>query len=733
MPFCEIFNSKSPPKDCSPESIFPEQNTLKTNTFHITYEHNMRTSLSRLSVTSILPALTAGALLLLAGCTDSTKKPEVAKEIPTDAKNENSKPEPSPTPARNTAKSQLGKEIQAEFAKPGPSSTLPAWLNDHRVELHWEGPLLYVEEDGTPDNRFAPWLKNVQSRIKGMDPGVTVGLSKKGAEGAWWPSKVGESLPEAKDRNIFKEFFLDPMDGSGIKFVAYYRHDIDKPMEAQHPEWLSLDANGQLIANMDRDKTAHRLCFNSPYREIVKTRLVELAEMGTAGVYFDQDHMSEVCICENCKAKFLAVRGYPMPEKLRPYTNEYLDVAKFIGDTISETFAEWRAALRKVNSDMVFIAGADELVDFLGIHNAESLSDSIDVLKSEFQKCFGGQQHFPGAPLCKLLKSNPEYYAPTRAQQESLVWIIARDAGGGRPAHIWNYKPDKDFGETFHTNMALVAHGDISSTTLEVMSKTHSYNELFQLSKLLGKEFADARPYGWAGVYISNAIKEQAYPAEGRAATSYRQTFEQLFAPVLASTDALQKQHIPFITLFDKDIRAGQISPLTKVLIVPSADLLPADLQASLAKLEANGVKVIRLSSKDTWYLASSVPTLQENLLKDIATQAGQPPIQVEGPADVRTNYFLNHGGTGFLVTAIRDWNYFWFFGQDKTNRRASFPELDPVTGMKLIVRDPALEVESAKVVDFKESPSVEITQNGTMLNLPPLPIYQFIQANCKK
>lgn len=687
---------------------------------------------NRLSTFHCISVIAAVSGLLITGCKDNNKKPQDAREIRSLEQSEPSKPMEAPSPSPSTEQSQLRTDIETEFAQPSPAATLPAWLRNHRVHLHWEGPLLYVEEDGTPDLRFNTWLKNVQSRIKGMDPGVTVGLAKKGGEGSWWPSRVGQSLNEAKDRNIFKEFFLDPVDQSGIDFIAYYRHDIDKPMEALHPEWRALDADGKLIANVDRDKTAHRLCFNSPYREFVKTRLVELAEQGAAGLYFDQDHMPEVCTCDNCRAKFLSVRGYPMPEKLTPFTAEYLDVAKFIGDTVSETFAEWRSAVRQVKSDMVFIAGADELVDFLGIHHAESLSDSIDVLKVEFQKCFGGQQHFPGAPLSKLLKSHPDYYSPTRAQQESLLWITARDAGGGRPAHVWNYKPDKDLGETFHTNMALVAHGNISSTTLDVMARSHSYNELFQLSKLLGREFADARPYGWAAVYISNGIKEQSYPAEGKPPTSYRQTFEQLYAPVLASTEALQKQHIPFVTLFDKDIKAGNISPLTKVLIVPSADLLPADLKSSLAAMESDGLKVVRLSSKDTWHLASSVPALQEKLLQEIANRAGQPPIQVEGPADVRTNYFLNHDGTGILVSAIRDWNYFWFFGKDETNRRSSFPELEPVSGMKLLLRDPALQVDSARVIDFQEAPSVDITQHGTVLSLPPLTIYQFVQVNCK-
>lgn len=667
------------------------------------------------SASTLILIFAAGSLLPLASGMDPSQPP----------KGDEPKKQKGPVP-------KLRETTEDEHPRFEVGSGLPAWLTHNRVHLHWEGPLLYVEEDGTPDARFNAWLKNVQGRIKNMGPGVTIGLAKKGAEGAWWPSRVGASLPEAQTRNVFKEFFLDPMQDSGIRFIAYYRHDIDKPMEALHPEWLSLGENGKPIANLDCDPTAHRLCLNSPYREFVKTRLVELAEQGTSGVYFDQDHMNEVCTCGNCKEQFLAARGYPMAENLKPYTPEFLDVAKFIGASISETFAEWRAAVRKVKPDMIFIAGADELVDFVGIHHDESLPDSIDLLKSEFQKCFGGQQHFPAAPLRTMFKANPAYYAPLRAQQESLLWTIARDAGAGRPAHVWNYKPHKNFGETFHTNMALVAHGAISSTTVDVVANDHSYKDLFALGRLLGNQFADAVPYGWAALHVSTAIKERAYPADGEATRSYKQTFEQLYAPVLAASDALQKEHIPFVTMSDKDVREARISPLTRVLIVPSADLLPHRLQESLANLELDGVNVIRLSSKDPWYLASSVPTLQEMLLKDLVTQSGRPPIQVEGPPKVRVNYFLNRNGKGILVTAIQDWNYFWFFGNDQNSRRSSLPEPELASGMKLVLRDPSMEAANAQIIDFQESPTAEIVRDGTVVNLPPLSIYQFLQVSLK-
>ena len=624
----------------------------------------------------------------------------------------------------------MSDDIKGEFSQHSVSSKLPEWLKQNPVELHWEGGLKYLQEDGTPDKRFNSWLKKIQTKIKEMGPVVTVGLAKHGAEGAWWPSRVGESLPEAKNRNIYKEFFLDPMESSGIKYVAYYRHDIDKAMEKLHPDWVSQDADGKSIPS-DRDETAHRLCFNSPYREFVKTRLVELAGHGTPGVYFDQDHMHEVCTCQNCQKKFLTVRGYPMPKKLKPYTREYLDVAKFIGETISATFAEWRAAVRKANSDMVFIAGADTLVDFKGIHHAESLSDSIDVFKSEFQKCFGDKiKAYKGAsPYSDF---NLSSYTPTRAQQESLSWIIARDMGGGRPAHIWNYKPDKDFGETFHTNMALVAHGNISSTTVEVLAKEHSYGELFNLSRLLGKEFSDSRPYGWVGVYISNSIKEQAYVSGGDGELSFQQRFKDLYAPVSAAVEVLQQEHIPFITLFDKDILSKNISPLTNVVIVPSADKLPMHLKTSLSIIQANGTQVIPLSSQDRWFRKTEAMKLQEKLMSDIVKRR-RPPIQIEAPPDVRVNYFLNHQGTGLLVTAVRDWNNFWFFGDDRSQRRSSLPEQEPITGMKLVIRDPSIQVASAKIIDFDASPEVEKTKDGRTLLLPPLSIYQFMQVNLSK
>jgi hypothetical protein len=47
-------------------------------------------------------------------------------------------------------------------------------------------------------------------------------------------------------------------------------------------------------------------------------------------------------------------------------------------------------------------------------------------------------------------------------------------------------------------------------------------------------------------------------------------------------------------------------------------------------------------------------------------------------------------------------------------------------------VRDPSIVLQSAKIIDFKTSPSVEIPADGKPLQLPNFPIYQFLQITKK-
>jgi hypothetical protein len=139
-----------------------------------------------------------------------------------------------------------------------------------------------------------------------------------------------------------------------------------------------------------------------------------------------------------------------------------------------------------------------------------------------------------------MARDHPEYWNPKRSLGESIAGSIARDLAYGRPAHIWNFKPAAGRDETLWTNLAIVAHGNISSTFVHLKSDSPVYPELFEINRSLGSILADMQPYGEVAVHVSRELLEKAWPAENED-MSYRQRYEALYAPVLQYAQVLPR------------------------------------------------------------------------------------------------------------------------------------------------------------------------------------------------
>jgi len=611
----------------------------------------------------------------------------------------------------------------------GPG-TLPHWFRANRVQRHFEGPLNRAEAVGSlEDPFFTDWLQRIAGAMESRGAKVWVGLAKDRGEGAWWPTRVGESHPLARDTEAFADYFLSAARVHGLRYLAYYRHDIENAAENAHPDWIVRDAQDNPVPSR-RDSTAAWLSLYSPFADFVEDRLVELAERGADGIYFDNIHVPEVDYSDYAREAFLNKYGYPLPVPVSPFTEEYLKAATLTGELITSTFSSWKAAVRNIAPGAVFVVAGTPLAEFSGIHHNEGLADVADSIKIEFQKCFGGQQHFPQAPIRRMLDNNPDFWLPPRSLQEALAWIIARDLAHGRPAHVWNFKPAPDYGETMHTSMAIVSHGCIASTQQIMFPEDASaYQKLFALNDALAPLYARSRPYGEVAIHVSNALKLAYYPAGGSDTVSYRQRYEKLYAPVLVTAQALRQNHYPWLTTFDSHLLAGTLPPEVECLIVPSANLLPPNIADAIAELEADGLEVVRLEPSEPWHLAAEVPRLKVKVLDAVLSHNGQPKIRVESDADVFANYYIDDSSEALLVALVRDWGDFWFFGNASGNRRADQPPKPSVSGSVIEYHAASNPIKSASVIDWQvaATPTVSMTGGTQTVSLPDFDIYQFI------
>ena len=176
----------------------------------------------------------------------------------------------------------------------------------------------------------------------------------------------------------------------------------DDFVEKEHPEWLCRDAAGKLVLEPrtrrrpNEADRKHVICFNSPAHKLVKTRLLELADRGVDGIYFDSWHMPEVCTCENCQAAFSA--GDATRDERRGQTRVGRVLA---GMPISRRsivdHLDWEQAVKAKHPEVIFAISSSLYPCFdtqMQITTCSLLQIS-DTSKTEFSRAVRG---FLGSP-----------------------------------------------------------------------------------------------------------------------------------------------------------------------------------------------------------------------------------------------------------------------------------------------------------------------------------------------
>ncbi|MBT3279668.1 MAG: hypothetical protein HN909_04545 [Phycisphaerales bacterium] len=355
-----------------------------------------------------------------------------------------------------------------------------------------------------------------------------------GGEGAWWPSKVGTVLKEAKNRNFAKEI-IDEAHASKRRIIVYYRHMEDRGMARAHPEWLTRDPKGKPYV-----KRGEKLCFNTPYRDFVQTRLLELVDMGADGFYFDEKHQPEICRCATCKAN----------KKTRE-------------DIIRETFLQFRTAIHKRNPECVLLVSSQ----FGGL--SHSMWRLPDICKFE--------QH-----IAFKYGGNGPYGLP-------LGFTFTRDAADGTPTHYWwsNQKTS-----TLYTSARTLAFGHIFNFDVKESGIADPDSDFYKMARrhtALGRKLsrylnAAPIPVRWAIIHYPEGTPQ------GEAKTNV----------VLPVFKTLATRHAPIGIITNTQLREG-IPAECMLLVFPNSKhsiTKSVRVQRLLAAFKARGGVVIRGNDK---------------------------------------------------------------------------------------------------------------------------------------
>lgn len=161
-----------------------------------------------------------------------------------------------------------------------------------------------------------------------------------------------------------------------IKIVGYYNVSLDDYLSAEHPDWRQCDASGNSEL-LFRYYTA--LCLNSPYREIVRNQLDELAgKYAISGLWLDITYIFDGrCFCTWCREKFRETFGREMNSEAPPGSEDFRLLREFRLNTRYDYLKEFVGHVRAIRENE-FEMGWNHAGD-LGFGHVEA-----DRLASEF-------------------------------------------------------------------------------------------------------------------------------------------------------------------------------------------------------------------------------------------------------------------------------------------------------------------------------------------------------------
>lgn len=538
------------------------------------------------------------------------------------------------------------------------AADLPDWFEANRVQAHCE---MFRMQDESGGLQLHKPIADFGAKS------VTLIVDNR-EEGAWWPSAVGETHARAANRDVAREI-IESVHGNGMKCIGYYRYMSDAWAEREHPGWLCRDAAGRPVGEpraRKARKPIHVLCANSPYRDFVKTRLRELAQRGIDMIYFDSWHMPEVCTCRFCRNRFERETGRPFPLKpagdtgagagdelsdadgkvslAKVYSADYLEVSRFVSRSLVQAFTEWRDAVMEVNPAVRFAVGSSLYPVFLG--QPQLTADFLaiaDTSKTEFNKPFGG-----GMAMLKRLKLDG-VAPPAFDIQTALGWSLVRDSSGGRPPLMWipHLKTEED---ALRASAAAYSWGCVASMAVSDIAAADSlFSSSFANGARVSPALAGTRPYGWAAVHISER-------ARNRRLNDISALWKDVIAPAIGSFEALVREHVPVVTLNDRQM-AGAIPDTTRVLVLASPDELTAAQQDALGKWTQTGGIVVRPEPRQDWHTADSESARMQALLAEVRARAGAPPVRISGPPHMHAACFRHPQGKRFVVTLVNAWD----------------------------------------------------------------------------
>ncbi len=629
---------------------------------------------------------------------------------------------------------------QKPIGLPLPGRPLPDWFVGNRV--HGQTRLIFGPTWHKTDE-----FKHAAAGFKALGAHVFTRHVKSADEDPPWPTALplrldgtplsagpreihGVTVPPG--RNVAQEV-IDEAHDQGLRLVAYYWHFTEAsvadphPDVEPHPDWICRHAPPSTDP-IEHDPRGTHLDITGPYREVVLTRLLELAEMGVDGFNFDERHLPpEGAWGSALEAAWRAERGIdaPLPDEDDPLYLAFLD---FKARRIEDTFGYWMSEVKAQHPGVVFAVSTTSVPALTTREMTTRLVRIADSAKNEYRLAVNRS-------MSKRVFEPPDAVdRPEDHVRQALGWTVLRDAADGRPPRIW--APglrDEDHAQAFAASLitfGCIAHMDVDEPAIldrqpPEPGKTplEGIRLAFALGDRASPHLAGTQPVRWAALHFSERIRN-------KRGSGYRAAWHEVLWPLVGAYEVLCQDGLPVGIVNDHQLAGGELTGY-RLLYLTNPDELTKLERQRVGQFRAAGGAVIENRSDWAWSDPSRRPAAAAAFRAAVAPRLGTAPLAVRGGP--RSKYGVAYRGRDKLVVAVTN-DFNWV---QVTNPGDPLPDPNPrapdAAGVQVAWRaghglpEPGpLKFQRLRAVEADSGAKLPVERNGDVFRVR-LPSFTFV------
>lgn len=365
---------------------------------------------------------------------------------------------------------------------------------------------------------------------------------------AIYDSRVMPKDPHVGDRDLLA-LLVEQTHMRGLKFVASWMNVHDQAyISRELKDWHQQTAAGESIVSL-----RNAPCLNSLAGDYFAAQFSEVASnYDIDGVYVEGNNVSSACYCTQCRARFEATYGYPIPEDAEELRRS-LDFQRFRMETVTHHAHKLHRALARSGKQIPLMFCVSHTPGW----DIERVSRHCEMVMTENHGNVGGGAHWEIGLRVEALKA------------ESLAPV-------GNAAAWLSIFGDNDFQQMSPSMLKLSLFGTLMH---QATPHVHPLN-LFDYGEHLIPAY---REHNDLQSRIRPYLVEGKRVAPVGVVVSYTDASLKDYSPSFVGYyEALTDAHVPFQVISERQVLRGEIENVDVIV-------LPDVLRMSDAFIEAVG------------------------------------------------------------------------------------------------------------------------------------------------